>query len=66
MRAADVPLVDGGDAAYLAYWMRHSGLADLLASLSDMVWVGVSAGSMVMTPRIGDTFVQWTAPDEES
>lgn len=64
VRAADVLLVDGGDATYLAYWMRHSGLADLLPSLSDMVWVGVSAGSMVMTPRIGDEFVQWTAPDE--
>jgi len=31
--------------------MRESGLADLLPSLPDMVWVGVSAGSMVMTPR---------------
>ena len=34
--------------------MRQSGLADLLPSLRDTVWVGVSAGSMVMTPRIGD------------
>ena len=46
-------LVDGGDATYLCHWMRESGLADLLPSLPDTVWVGVSAGSMVMTPRIG-------------
>jgi dipeptidase E len=42
--------------------MRQSGLADLLPSLPDTVWVGVSAGSMVMTPRIGDDFVAWTPP----
>jgi dipeptidase E len=39
--------------------MRESTLADLLPSLSDTVWVGVSAGSMVMTPRIGSSFVEW-------
>ena len=61
---ADVLLVDGGDAIYLSYWMRQSRLANLLASLSDTVWVGVSAGSMVMTPRVGDLFVQWTPPDD--
>ena len=57
VREADVLLVDGGDATYLCHWMRESGLADLLPSLPDTVWVGVSAGSMVMTPRIGDDFV---------
>jgi dipeptidase E len=61
VREADVLLVDGGDAAFLCHWMRRSGLADLLPSLSDTVWVGVSAGSMVMTPRIGDDFMNWTA-----
>lgn len=59
LRAADVLLVDGGDATYLNHWMRASGLADLLPSLTDTVWVGVSAGSMVMTPRIGEFFVEW-------
>lgn len=59
VRDADVLLVDGGEAVYLARWMRESGLADLLPSLTDTVWVGVSAGSMVMTPRIGDHFVDW-------
>jgi len=61
VRDADVLLGDGGDALYLAHWMRESGLADLLPSL-DGVWVGVSAGSMVMTPRIGPDFVHWQPP----
>jgi len=67
VREADVLLVDGGDATYLCHWMRESGLADLLPSLPDLVWVGVSAGSMVMTPRIGTYFVQWpSAPDDRT
>jgi len=55
---ADALLVNGGDAVYLAYWMRQSGLADLLPSLNKTVWVGLSAGSMVMTPRVGNEFVE--------
>ena len=62
VREADVLLVDGGDAGYLCHWMRESGLADLLPTLPDTVWVGVSAGSMVMTPGIGEDFVQWRSP----
>ena len=62
VRETDVLLVDGGDAAYLCHWMRASGLADLLPSLGQTVWVGVSAGSMVMTPRIGADFVNWHSP----
>jgi dipeptidase E len=61
VRQADVLLVDGGDATYLCHWMQASGLADLLPSFSETVWVGVSAGSMVMTPRIGAEFVEWSA-----
>ena len=62
VREADVLLVDGGDALYLCHWMRQSGLADLLGSLDESVWVGLSAGSMVMTPRVGQEFVQWMPP----
>ena len=62
VREADVLLVAGGDALYLCHWMRQSGLADLLPSLSGTVWAGLSAGSMVMTPRIGEDFVQWKPP----
>ena len=58
----DVLLASGGDALYLCHWMRQSGLADLLPSLNETVWVGLSAGSMVMTPRIGDDFVGWKPP----
>ena len=58
---ADALLVNGGDPLYLHHWMRQSGLADLLPSLSS-VYVGLSAGSMIMTPRIGQDFVNWTPP----
>ena len=59
VRETDVLLVSGGDAVYLAHWMRQSGFADLMGSLSETVYVGMSAGSMVMTPRIGQDFVGW-------
>jgi dipeptidase E len=62
VRETDVLLVAGGDALYLCHWMRQSGLADLLPSLRDKVYVGFSAGSMVLTPRIGEDFVGWKPP----
>jgi dipeptidase E len=61
VQEADVLLVGGGDPLYLLYWMQQSGLAEMLPSL-DAVYVGLSAGSMVMTPRIGADFVDWTPP----
>lgn len=63
VEAADVLLVDGGDATYLAHWVRRSGLGALLPRLDRTVWLGVSAGSMVMTPRIGAEFENWTSPE---
>lgn len=66
VRAADALLANGGDALYLAHWMRQSGLADLAPSLPDTVWVGLSAGSMVMSPRIGEDFVGWPSPVGDS
>jgi dipeptidase E len=62
VKDADVLLVAGGDVLYLAYWMRQSGLTDLLPSLDETVWVGLSAGSMVMTPEVGEDFIQWRPP----
>ena len=62
VRETDVLLVGGGDALYLCHWMRQSGLADLLPSLRETVWVGLSAGSMVLTPRVGEDFVGWKPP----
>jgi dipeptidase E len=58
VQETDVLLVNGGEATYLCHWMRQSGLADLLPSLR-AVYVGFSAGSMVLTPRIGADFVEW-------
>ena len=69
VRETDVLLVNGGDPLYLRDWMRQSGFADLLPSLRDTVYVGLSAGSLVMTPRIGKDFVSWRpaiGEDDES
>jgi dipeptidase E len=61
VQETDALLVGGGDPMYLCYWMRQSGLADLLPSLR-AVYVGLSAGSMVMAPSIGADFVRWSPP----
>lgn len=50
VQEADALLVWGGDVLYLVHWMRESGLADLLLTLRDSVYVGVSAGSIAVTP----------------
>jgi len=52
----DALLVFGGDVLYLCRWMRESGLANLLPSLRETVYVGVSAGSMVTAPIFGETY----------
>ncbi|HEY2796211.1 MAG TPA: Type 1 glutamine amidotransferase-like domain-containing protein [Micromonosporaceae bacterium] len=62
VRETDILLVNGGDPAYLNHWMRESGLADILPSLRDTVWMGFSAGSMVLTPRVGADFLDWKPP----
>ena len=62
VQETDVLLVNGGDPMYLSYWMHESGLADLLPSLSNTVYVGLSAGSLVMAPSIGADFVRWKPP----
>jgi dipeptidase E len=54
LRETDALLVWGGSVLYLCHWMRRSGLADLLPSLDSLVYVGVSAGSIAMTPHNGD------------
>ena len=61
VRETDVLLVNGGDPMYLNYWMRESGLADLLPSLP-AVYVGLSAGSVIMAPNIGQDLVRWKPP----
>jgi dipeptidase E len=61
LRETDALLVWGGHVMYLGYWMRQSGLAALLPSLLNTVYVGVSAGSIVMTPHNPDVEfnLQW-------
>ncbi|WP_262503106.1 Type 1 glutamine amidotransferase-like domain-containing protein [Pedobacter yulinensis] len=60
----DVLLVGGGDCQYLTYWMQRSGLAALLPGLLEkMVYIGLSAGSMILT-RYGTTFGNHTLPEE--
>ena len=56
VQETDALLVWGGDVLYLCRWMRESGLADLLPSLRETVYVGVSAGSMVTAPTFGETY----------
>ncbi|SHM52571.1 Type 1 glutamine amidotransferase-like domain-containing protein [Chitinophaga sp. CF418] len=66
LQQTDALLVGGGDCQYLCYWLQQSGLADLLPSLlHKMVYVGLSAGSMVMT-RYGTTYNGHTLPAESN
>jgi dipeptidase E len=62
VRQADVLLVNGGDTLYLVHWLRESGLADLLPALSDKVYVGLSAGSLALTPSVGAEFAEGKLP----
>jgi dipeptidase E len=59
VQEADALLVWGGDVMYLCHWMRQSGFADLLPSLHETVYVGVSSGSMVLTPNFGEAYDDW-------
>lgn len=64
LQETDALLVGGGDCQYLCYWMQESGLAERLPSLlHKTVYVGLSAGSMIMT-RFGTTYGNHTLPAE--
>jgi dipeptidase E len=64
LQETDALLVGGGDCQYLCYWMQQSGLAEMLPSLlHKIVYVGLSAGSMIMT-RFGTTYGNHTLPME--
>ena len=69
VQETDALLIWGGSPMYLCYWMRESGLADLLPSLRpELVYVGTSGGAMVATPNWGglsyDGFDPLTGSDE--
>lgn len=64
LQETDALLVGGGDCQYLCYWMKKSGLTDLLPDLMNrIVYVGLSAGSMIMT-RYGTTYGNHLLPAE--
>lgn len=51
IEAADLIYICGGNGGYLSYWMHESGLADTLPQLlTSRVYLGTSAGSMILTP----------------
>lgn len=51
--AADAVLVAGGNTGYLSYWFHNSGFAAILRQLRpETVYVGVSAGSYLITPAL--------------
>lgn len=53
----DALLVWGGDPLFLSYWMHKCGLPELLSSLQrPLVYVGVSAGSILTAPVFGETY----------
>lgn len=66
LQQMDALLVGGGDCQYLCYWMQKSGLTDLLPLvLRKTVYVGLSAGSMIMT-RFGTSYRNHTLPAESA
>lgn len=53
VKPADVIIVGGGNTFYLSYWMRKSGFMAALPELTKTkVYVGTSAGSMIVTPTL--------------
>ncbi len=64
LQEADALLVGGGDCQYLCYWMIKSGIRDMLPELLEkLVYVGLSAGSMIMT-QYGTTYGNHTLPPD--
>lgn len=59
VKEADAILLWGGNPLYLSYWMKHSGLTDVIPGLRhESVYVGVSAGSMAAARIFGETFTE--------
>lgn len=57
VRETDALLIGGGDPQYLCHWMRESGFADVLPTLSsEAVYVGISGGSMAVTSSFGENY----------
>lgn len=53
LEKADVILNEGGNTFHLNYWIRKSGLKNVLPDLlKSRVYIGISAGTIVMTPSL--------------
>ncbi|MFA6520454.1 MAG: Type 1 glutamine amidotransferase-like domain-containing protein [Candidatus Paceibacterota bacterium] len=51
--AADILFFEGGDSSHLMRWIEESGLKEALPELlKTRVWVGSSAGSIVLSPTL--------------
>jgi dipeptidase E len=63
---ADVIVMGGGNAPYLSYWLQRSGLFEALPELlKNKVYVGVSAGSMMLTAGIVSSVIGQTDNPED-
>jgi dipeptidase E len=56
VRETDAICVWGGDPVYLAYWLNKSGLADVMKSLDNTVYVGVSAGAIATAEVLTEAY----------
>lgn len=54
----DIILVNGGDPLFLYYFLKQSKLMSHVLE-KDILYVGMSAGSMILTPDIGIDFIGW-------
>lgn len=65
LKEADIVYVEGGNTFYLMDKLRKSGLDTTLKDiLEDKLYVGVSAGSIVVTPDISIATVEHADPNE--
>lgn len=59
LQRADILVVGGGYTAYLMEQMKKSGLAKILPDLlKSRVYVGISAGSMILAPHLREKEMQ--------
>jgi dipeptidase E len=56
LEESNVIMVEGGNTYHLMYWVKKSGLEKLLPELlKTRVYIGISAGSMIMAPDIASS-----------
>lgn len=58
LKDVDAILVNGGDPLFLYHFFRQSKLMSHILE-KNILYVGLSAGSMILTPDIGREFIGW-------